>query len=462
MQQLQLSTGKNAKADYHELQRRHDATFAGGAGEPAPRTSGTCRRPFKDEQQSFVLLNVANSRSCPRSLQPAVRVMGLFGSLAEAQAQVERVRQIDVTCSYRAVSTCAWSLMSLDENMPGQDQLAKIERLSKLHTDARVESKLEFDEHRAKLRGDKKPSYSYTAPNPCEEHVVARRTLEDGSEGTITTIVVPPKPSTTDTTLLLGDATNPAPSTTVDTSTDTITKDSTTSTDIVVQNPEPTLLNGTPVPPCPVMAHVSGQRYAVISILEDREGQTEPAVCVYAAFAQEDDAERYISQVAKRKVLDHDIACVDMYAWLFPHVLNNPNIDARYRHDELDRIMKSHRESQRQAEDYRAQCEELGMTPRVTEFIVDDPEDGKPLENWENATRQPFMQSRALHPVERNAELESTRGRGGAAAAASAPSPAIQVIQDSSPAEAKDVQKQDPPTPTSSSSRGGGVSESKG
>jgi len=95
-----------------ETRRRQVATVTGGAS--TLENDPEYNRPFLSDDQRVVLYNIANTDNRPRSLRPALRILGLFPSLDEASAHGRDILRDDPDnpCALRIGDTHAWYVIS--------------------------------------------------------------------------------------------------------------------------------------------------------------------------------------------------------------------------------------------------------------------------------------------------------------------------------------------------------------
>ena len=122
-------------------------------------------------------------------------------------------------------------------------------------------------------------------------------------------------------------------------------------------------------------AHIRNQQFAAVSIMEDEDTQRdEPAVCVYGAFATEEDCQRYIRTTASAVVHEHDLLCLQMYEWA---PINREAlaaiVDVGYRDEKLAEVMGGVTKNQLDVDKFRAQCAQEDIEPTVLDFSKPDP-----------------------------------------------------------------------------------------
>lgn len=89
---------------------------------------------------------------------------------------------------------------------------------------------------------------------------------------------------------------------------------------------------------------IRGQKLAVVSFVKDEADIPEFLFRVYAFFDHEEDANAYIRNVCGDKVEDFDIDVVSTCQWIYPQNMTYENVNKEiFRSDELDRIMKNHK-----------------------------------------------------------------------------------------------------------------------
>lgn len=89
---------------------------------------------------------------------------------------------------------------------------------------------------------------------------------------------------------------------------------------------------------------VRGQSLAVVSFVKDDSEIPEFLFQVFACFEKEDDANAYIRNTCGDNVEDFDIDVVSTCQWVYPQNMTYENATKEvFRSDELDRIMKNHK-----------------------------------------------------------------------------------------------------------------------
>ena len=113
-----------------------------------------------------------------------------------------------------------------------------------------------------------------------------------------------------------------------------------------------------------------GQRLAVISVLRDTLQSTrigkklpEPLVRVYGAFDSKKQAKNFIADVLAAHIGDYDIDIVDMYAWLHPQTVDPDQLEEQFRDPEIDKIMQHAKDEKKNSRAFRERCTLLDKEP---------------------------------------------------------------------------------------------------
>ena len=110
---------------------------------------------------------------------------------------------------------------------------------------------------------------------------------------------------------------------------------------------------GTPCPDIPVSAERRGQKYAAIAIVH-HDGHT--LVCPFGARENLDECRTYADDIARRHPM-YDIYCVDLYTWIFPHLVETEtffNTVPKTFHDPTyGRIVEEHMQAKKKCASYK-------------------------------------------------------------------------------------------------------------
>lgn len=345
------------KPDMNEVVRRYASTYSApqetAATTPAPGKA----RELKDPQHAVALINIAHQGRNPRYDRAAIRILGFFPNAeAAAQRSAELVAH-DPACAIAVVNTCSWYLATRQQEMVGlgaDAANAKLMRLFELHRKSRVDRKVEFEQHRNSMRGDRKPKYQQNAVNPCEQDV----------DVPALTSVAPPVDA--------------APTTTPMVSPEASGGGAAESKAGGDQRPVKTL---------PLTLEQRGLKSAVIAVMNDYEvagGGSHPdaemAFIVFDGFENDDKATQYVEHVAKRAVQDHDIAVVAMYEWLHPELRESEGVVQVERNAELNRIMAARRSRDAEVHTFKSMCSELKVDIPYRDVYPDLGEDHQPVQ----------------------------------------------------------------------------------
>tara|TARA_B100001741_G_scaffold93466_1_gene76650 strand:+ start:11900 stop:12871 length:972 start_codon:yes stop_codon:yes gene_type:complete len=113
---------------------------------------------------------------------------------------------------------------------------------------------------------------------------------------------------------------------------------------------------------------VRGQTLAVVSFVKDDADVPEFLFQVYACFDKEEDANTYIRNTCGDKVEDHDIDVVSTCQWIHPQNMTYENANKEvFRSDELDRIMKNHKNQPKEVARFKEAMEKDEKETDTTE-----------------------------------------------------------------------------------------------
>jgi hypothetical protein len=374
-----------------ESRRRQEAAATGGASTLDDGT--TCSRPFQTDDQLVFLYNIANVNQRPRALRPAVRLLGLFPSAEDAVAHGREIAALDPRSDIRLGATHAWYVIAKDGYTDNEPYRLKVNRNLELHQKALSDYTSEFVKRKKHLTKGRIPSYH---PLKAQQQTEERRKLlqdwadaadeggvdalrqkdaeyaarieaeqvqrslaangEEGEEG-----VEESKSAVAE----VDDYEEPELAPFV----------SPEQLDETWRQEVEALWGGeqfVPVTKLGRAAEVRNQRYAVISVLHDYEGEgVEPGFIVWGAFDSEEDALKYNKCVAAKQLKEHDLAIVAMYEWIYPHLINSDQVEQLYRNQELHNIMKNRRLTAKRVSDFQRECADKGLNMPVTEVDAD-------------------------------------------------------------------------------------------
>lgn len=286
--------------------------------------------PFELPDQKVVVYSVSHVGFPPIAKDPhnpAVRLYGLFETPEDARAYAGEVAAADPTCSVLLGAAHSWILAAKE---PGRYVDAaytrdKLERIAREHAALRARSTAEFEENRREQRtGGSELATEETIVPPAaretrtEKH--ARRLRELEEEGRRASLRLP----------------------------GTLT--------------------------------VEGQAFAVVSFVKDitpevQEGRDDPefAMRVYAAFATEADADRYVRNVAADLVTDHALDVVAMRRWLYPEDNSlEDEVSVVYRQSELTNVMQRRAAEKGEVARFRASRAKEGDAVEITDIDPDN------------------------------------------------------------------------------------------
>jgi hypothetical protein len=373
--------------EYSEIKRRYASTHA-EPQETAATTAG-CSRPFKDPAQSVALLHIASPHGTPKSADTMVRVLGLYDSGEAADKAKAALSAAMPGCSLFQLNTCEWYLMSDVTRAPYMVKV-KIDRLHELHRLETVKRKIEFEEHRAKMRGERKPTHTTTSPNPVvsEADVAAYEADVKALEAAQAEEPLPPSPPA----LSMRSASNG------------------------FQDDDEQQLHDVPA------ALEQHSKFVALVVMPDRlDAGREPGLAVLGGFATELEARAYIEHVAKKCILDHDVAVGEMYRWLTLNATEDERVPKIERDAELNRIMAKRGARDSEVQAFKNMCTQLNIDVPYKDVEPDLGEDGKLLkapEEQEEGTSKLKVVIKSSEDVTVPSQFsEAVSGAGGARAA---------------------------------------------
>lgn len=375
-----------------ETRRRQKATVTGGESTLDDNSGYT--RDFQAEDQKFMLWNMANRETQPRTHKPAFRLLGLFPDMAATMSHAEQVFAIDKSCSLHASTTHEWYTIPVNTDTAITEMQAKVNRNLLHHQNMLQSHATEFKTRHDALTAGRTPAVEQARG---AQEQVAR---EDEQRQKRKEILEAAMNNDEETVAALKREYEESAEQEVRIQTEMGGEEETKAGEEVdyVETPlvppvAPEALNenweddvkrlGSGIRPPAVsrVVEVRNQKYAVISVVKDyetaREGDPtgdEPGVIVWAAFDSEEEALKYNKAVASKEMRDHDIAIVSMYEWLYPHMMGSDKVDQMYRNEELNNIMKHARTAStrvRQFEDMCARenldCPAIELEPDLSE-----------------------------------------------------------------------------------------------
>jgi hypothetical protein len=391
-EQESMTSTMNLPAMATESRRRQEAAATGGASTLDDGT--TCNRQFQTDDQLVFLYNIANTDNHPRALRPALRILGLFPDVAEATAHGKSIASMDPHSALRVGATHAWYVIAKDVYTDVEPYRAKVDRNLQLHQQALDSYASEFVSRKKHLTKGRVPSYHpLKAHEQNEDRMrMLKEWTEAADEGGVDAVRAK-------------DAARAAEIERVQVASSLEEEGAeeckSGGCELVAQGgveeeyKEPEL--HAPVSPeqldenwkeqveaawggkelVPVTrlgraAEVRNQRYAVISVVYDYEGEgAEPGFILWGAFDSEEDALKYNKCIAAKQLKDHDLAIVNMYEWVYPHLMTSDRVEQLYRNQELHNIMKNARLSKQHVENFQRECADKGLEMPVTELEPD-------------------------------------------------------------------------------------------
>ena len=281
---------------FDEISRRKGAMEHGVASWEEPAyfsAASTSRLPFELPDQTCALVSMGTAVLAPVPVdqtRPALRVYGAFATAEEAREHAEVVRELDPTCSLVVVPCREWVL--LPQNEECRDYRARnAARRDALLTAHRAREADAGDAFRRRVETrDADAPPPVRAPLPDEE--------QEEEEAVEREVYRPPRR------LRVG-------------------------------------------------AEVRGQNFvAMCAIPNDVTGEC--LVRILGCFDTPDDADAWVEGVATRVVLEDDVLTARTCEWLFPNGDVRSSSRARYRVDELQRIMDAADRNPTAVRDYKA------------------------------------------------------------------------------------------------------------
>ena len=325
--------------DPSEVSRRYASTYSAPQETPAGTKPPVTKRELKNPEHAFVLVNLAHQNRRPQSDKPAIRILGFFPDTESAEEFSKDIEAHDPACALAVLSTCSWYVLTKSQDVNPTDVKSKLDALLDKHKQLRVARKIEFEQHRAELRGDRKPLYQHEALNPCEEGVQASEAVS------------------------LAAVTNAGGGASE-------SKEGGGARSGGFKK----------VKPVPATLEQRNMKSAVLSVMDDYTDATnEIAFAVYDGFENDEGAQTYVEHVAKRIVQDHDIAVVAMYEWLYPELREHDAVKQVERNAELNRIMSARRARDSEVNTFKSMCAELKVDVPFKDVLPDLGEDKLPV-----------------------------------------------------------------------------------
>jgi hypothetical protein len=328
MNQVKTATSdyqKGVSATEHvvELERR-DAVVSSEVKNASGSTRNTEVQydfgTFEDTNEQYVVVNLAHRRQRPEKEMPALRVLGVFSSLREAQDYIKTAAPLLLGCNLWCLEMRKWSLISktMERQQDPKYSTRKIELLKKMNAD------------------DKKKRDADFAKNKEKKQMGALKTLEK-----------PPK---------------------------TVSSRSRALEEIQKKTLKKETSSGADdVPSCLVRRK---QDYLVISFIRDttpavkkKRDDPEPAFIVWRFFATYDMAKEWGKTLGRRYILDYDTEIVDTYEWLFPENVDRSQVQESWSHPEQNKILSQTKAEPERVKDFEQWCKNKGIETPVTEVF---------------------------------------------------------------------------------------------
>jgi hypothetical protein len=252
----------------------------------------------------IVLVNIAHLHRRPRSARPAFRVLGVFASLDEAAAHVQGWQH---DADVHAVPLGAYFAIARSD---GLDEAAHKEALLKEHRKRVLERRDEFEAKKTTTRQSARDEACAAAGDAAGD--------AEGAEDAQWCL-------------------------------------------------EGTVVAGEPVVQVPQALEIKLQNFALISVLEDRQGD-QPCVCVHRVFNTEQEAITYGKDVLSKYVTDYHIDTIAMYVWCYPCDPIDDDVAEEFRVEELTKIAAQRKRGKREVEAFREECQRKGIP--VPEIVI--------------------------------------------------------------------------------------------
>ena len=343
------------KGDPKELHRRKAVSQANVLNStPMDADAITPNFAFNDPRQRFAVVNLANRQLRPRSVYPAIRVLGLFPTLEAANAWGVRISHTLNKTNIYVVQTNCFNLIPLSMEQTPQQCLDKVDGLLIQHYKNICLSKIDFD-YRRNLKADKKVFSEAVFKNPAfaiaetvmESRNISWESLEQEAEAIrkennektrqkYEAIVkqnrieagldVPPaaevQQEQAEETKVVA-----APAAVEEGATEPSLEN--VNMDINSLSPDEDYFTGTP----------AGQKQMLIAFLQNEET---PAYCIFAAFETLQECKGFDYNVLRSKVPEHNVNYLDMGRWVYPEtekLMDEKGLSV-HRLDEQNRIME--------------------------------------------------------------------------------------------------------------------------
>lgn len=370
-----------------ESQRRAQAAATGGAS--TLDDGSTCNRAFQTDDQMVFLYNIANQNNHPHSLRPALRILGLFPDVDEAMAHGQSIASLDPRSAIRVGATHAWYVIANNAYTDNEPYRLKVNRNLELHQQRLNDYATEFTKRKKHLTKGRIPSFHPV--KAYEQNEERRKLMQDWVDAADQGGIDAVRAKDAEYAKLVAERQQCNSDGATPTGVEEAKEEEEEVDDYVEPELKPPISpeqldenwkeqveavwggkEYVPVARLGRVAEVRNQRYAVISVVEDYEGGgEEPGFIVWGAFDSEEDALKYNKCVAAKQLKDHDLAIVNMYEWVYPHLMNSDRVEQLYRNQELHNIMKNARLSKQHVDNFSRECAEKGLSMPVTEVAPD-------------------------------------------------------------------------------------------
>ena len=304
---VHMSIEASFRPRFEEIKRRRDAAEQeyGDKASFAAVEDSTAAGTFTIDDQHVVVYSLSHVGVRPYSLSGngSLRVLGVFPDAEEAISFGKRAHTVDPGSSVFMCPAREWvSAMRSDERMASRAEQDELRRtLLARHIESREHDEAEFQDSIIKSREQPEPMRDST------------RQLEDSDDDY--EVATP---------------------------------------DDVVNQPVPeggvrAMRN------LPASARVDEQRVAVVSFVT-HDSTDEFLFKVYACFEDVKEADAWIRNTASRVVDDHHLDVINTCAWISPaRMQTNQANNEKFRHEELDKIMKFHKNEPNRVVSYKEQ-----------------------------------------------------------------------------------------------------------
>jgi hypothetical protein len=311
---------------------------------------------MNDPSQRYALVNIANAKLIPQSVNPALRVLGLFPTPEAAVQHLNSISSQIPECNAYLVETWKWNLIPRTATKTPEECLNTVEEMLVQHYKNIVLNKLDFDERRAQNKNQKMEETVFQNPTyPVALQELERRGITlDSVQSELTGRR---EVETRERVQRIQQAKQRE-------------QEQSKETDTPIPNPMAELKDSERVDMTSPLIR-SDQRVSVpdkqnfiwLSVMHRDD---EPAYCIYGALETEAESKGYDHFVLRTHAVTHDTTCAYTGSWLYTEQaekLESYGL-ATYRLDEQNRIM-----SWNQASKNRQYSDMEGMTIEADRVI---------------------------------------------------------------------------------------------